>query len=125
MKKVLTVVLALGFLAAFSGPDVAQQKDTQKSAPAGEETKQPSTAAKNSAHATEQVMTGKVTEVNAKAKSFTVTAKGKLFTFSAAKLKVPLPKVGAIIDITYTQSNPNAPLVVGSIALNSSRSNVY
>jgi hypothetical protein len=123
MKKVLTVIFALAALAVFSGPAMAQQKDTQKSQPAGEETKQPSAAAKNSGHATEKVMTGKVTEVNAKAKSFTVKAKGKMFTFSAAKLKVPLPEVGAIIDITYTQSNPNAPLE--SIALNSSRSNVY
>ena len=123
MKKVLTVVLALGVLTAFSGFAVAQQKDTQKSAPASVETKQPSATARNSGHATEQLMTGKVTEVNAKAKSFTVMAKGKLFTFSAAKLKVPLPKVGAIIDITYTQGNPNAPLE--SISLNSSRSNIY
>lgn len=55
-----------------------------------------------------ELRTGKVTQVNDKAKTFTVMAKGKAVTFSAAKLKA-LPTVGAIIDITYTE-NPGGPM---------------
>ena len=100
MKNVLTVTLALVALAAFSYPAVAQQKETPKSPPTGAATTQPSPAARTSAHATEQLMTGKVIKVDAKAKNFTVISKGKQFTFSAAKLKGPLPEVGKIIDIS-------------------------
>jgi hypothetical protein len=63
-----------------------------------------------------------VTLVDEGAKTFTVMAKGKPFTFDASELKA-LPKVGEIIDITYTQTTPGGPMK--SINLNSSRSNVY
>lgn len=122
MKRLLTVTLALVSLAAFSDFAVAQQKDTQKSPPTSIETKQPLAAAKNSAHATEKLMTGKVTEVNNQAKTFTVMAKGKAVVFSAAKLS-KLPTVGEIVDITYTETPGGGPLE--SINLNSSRSNIY
>jgi hypothetical protein len=46
----------------------------------------------------------------------------KEVTFSAAELKAPLPKVGEIIDITYTRTTGG---LMKSINLNSSRSNVY
>lgn len=124
MKKVLTVTLALVALAAFSDSAVAQQKGTQNSPPTGVETKQPSAAPNNSAHATEK-MTGKVTKLDEKAKTFTVMANGEEVTFSAAGLKAPLPKVGAIIDITYTRA-PGGRLECNSItdSHNSTRSNV-
>jgi hypothetical protein len=123
MKNGLTVTLTLVALTALFNPAFAQQKETPKSPPAGAATTQPSAAAKNSGHATEQLMTGKVITVDPKAKSFTVISKGKQFTFSAAELKAPLPEVGKIIDIKYHQTTPGGPLK--SIALNSSRSNVY
>jgi hypothetical protein len=121
MKKVVTVTLALVALAAFADPAVAQQKGTQKSPPTGVETKQSLAAAKNSAHATEKVMSGKVTEVNNQAKTFTAMANGKEVVFSAATLS-KLPTVGEILDITYT-GPPGGPFK--SISLNSSRSNIY
>ena len=65
-------------------------------------------------------MTGKVTQVNEKANTFTVIAKGKPFTFGSKLLKVR-PMVGAIIDITYTE-NPGGPMEATN--LNSSRSNI-
>lgn len=122
MRKVLIVTLAVVSVVVFSVSAVAQEKETQKSPPMGTETKEPLAAAKNSGHATEQLMTGKVTQVDEKANTFTVMAKGKEVIFSAGKLKA-LPKVGAIVDITYTQTTPGGPLE--SINLNSSRSNVY
>jgi hypothetical protein len=136
MKSVLTAILAFAALVAFSGPTVAQQQSTQKTKQP-EPTKQPvsleATTVKGSKSnsdnrstqdkASPLVMTGKVTAVDPKAKTFTVTAKGKQFTFSAAELKGPLPEVGKILDITYTQATPGGTLK--SIALNSSRSNIY
>jgi len=123
MKSVLTATLALVALAAFSDPAFAQQKETPKSPPTGVATTQPATGEKRIDKPSPQLMTGKVIKVDAKAKSFTVSSKGKQFTFSAAELKGPLPEVGKIIDITYHQTTPGGPLK--SIALNSSRSNVY
>jgi hypothetical protein len=63
----------------------------------------------------------KVTQANDKDKTFTVMSKGKSVTFSAAKLRA-LPKVGEIIDITYTQ-NPGRPMAATTI--NTSKSNTY
>jgi hypothetical protein len=123
MKSVLSATVALAALALFSDPAFAEQKETSKNPPTAAATTQPSAAAKNSAHATEQVMTGKVIKVDAVAKTFTVTSKGKQFTFSAAKQKGPLPKVGSVVDITYTQPTPGGPMY--SSNLNSSRSNTF
>jgi hypothetical protein len=117
------VTLTLVTLAASSDLAVAQQKETQKSPPTGVATTQPATGEKRVDKASPQLMTGKVIKVDAKVKSFTIIAKGKQFTFSAAELKGPLPEVGKIIDVTYHQITPGEPL--RSIALNSSRSNVY
>jgi hypothetical protein len=109
MKKLLTLALALVALAVFTDPAGAQQKGTQKSPAAAVETKQPAAPAKNSAHAMETMMTGTVTQVNEKAKTFTVMANGKEVTFSAKEMRA-LPAVGDVIDITYTQT-PGGPLV--------------
>ena len=49
-------------------------------------------------------ITGKVTRVDTKAKTFTMMAEEKAMTFAAATLKAGLPKVGAMIDVTYTQA---------------------
>jgi hypothetical protein len=48
-------------------------------------------------------------------------SKGQSITFSAAKLKA-LPRVGDIIDITYTQT-PGGPMEATTI--NNSKSNNY
>ena len=68
-------------------------------------------------------MTGKVTQVNAKAQSFTVMANGKAVTFSSAKLKAPLPKVGDILDITYTQGAIGQPLEAARVTSHSNQNN--
>jgi hypothetical protein len=48
-------------------------------------------------------LTGKVTEVNAAAKTFTLTAGGKATTFSGSALPT-LPKVGDQIEVTYNST---------------------
>jgi hypothetical protein len=117
MKKLLTLALAIIALAVFAGLSIAQgaqQKDKQKNPPPSVATKPapttpPAATAKNSGHATEQVMTGTVTEVNAKAQTFTVkTAKGEQFTFSAKA--APLPKKEDQVAVTYIQTTPGGPL---------------
>lgn len=114
MKKLLTLTLALAVLATFSG--LATAATTVKGSKSKELSER--VAADK---ASPKLMTGKVTEVNNQAKTFTVMAKGKAVVFSAAKLS-KLPTVGEIIDITYTET-PDGPME--SINLNSSRSNIY
>lgn len=64
-----------------------------------------------------RVITGKVTQVNEKDKTFTVEV-----TLSAKTL-LTLPEVGKIYDITFTQTTPGGPLE--AVKLNSSKSNIY
>ena len=52
-------------------------------------------------------MTGQLTQVSEKAKTFTVMAKGQAVTFTVANLT--LPKVGEIIEIAYTEI-PGGPM---------------
>jgi hypothetical protein len=117
MKKLLTLALALIALAVFTGLSVgqgAQQKDKQKSPPKSAETKPapttpPAPTAKNSAHATEQVMTGTVTKVDEKAQTFIIkTTSGEQFTFSAKE--IPPPKKDEQVDVTYIQQTPGGLL---------------
>ena len=86
--------------------------------------KQPATGEKKAVDkASPKLMTGKVLQVNAQAKTFTVITAidegGKQFTFNAGK--VTLPKRGDIIDITYTEPPGGGPLYTENH--NSSRSN--
>jgi uncharacterized protein YdeI (BOF family) len=122
MKKLLTLALAIVALAVFTSLSVgqgAQQKDKQKSPPTSGATKPaptspPAATARNSAHATEQVMTGTVTKVNEKAQIFTLkTANGEQFTFSVKKA-FPLKKEEQV-DVTYIQKTPGGPLEATSV----------
>ena len=102
-------------LAIVAGPALAQPK-------AGEKTLLPGVERKTVDKASPQLMTGKVTRVDDAAKTFTVTAKGKSVTFGAAKVR-SLPKIGEIVDITYTDTGGTGPLEATN--LNSSKSNAY
>jgi hypothetical protein len=106
MKQWITLALTFTLLMALASPGAAQQKAGETEKPgalkggaAGMSAPRPSSPS---------LMTGKVTGVNGAAKTFTVMAKGTAVTFTAAKLKV-LPKVGEIVDITYT-GIPGGPL---------------
>ena len=102
-------------LVVVAGPALAQPK-------AGEKTLLPGAERKAVDKASPKLMTGKVTQVDPAARTFTVTAKGKPVTFSAAKVK-SLPKVDEIVDITYTDTGGTGPLE--AVNLNSSKSNIY
>lgn len=121
MKNALTAALVFVTLAAFSGPAFAGQKETPKTPPPGAAATQTSAPARNSGHATEQLMTGKVVKVDAKTRSFTVISKGKEVTFSAEKLSA-LPKVGEILDISYSQTPGER---IKATTINTSKSNHY
>lgn len=111
MKKLLTLTLVLAILTMSTGLATAQATD--RSTVGG---------TSNRGKPTKEQMTAKVMEVNSQAKTFTVTAKGKTVVFSGANLST-LPKVGQVVDITYTQAAGGGPLT--SITFNESRSNVY
>ena len=111
MKKLLSLILAVAMLPTSFGLVAAETTDK-------------STASGASARGkpTKEQMTGKVMEVNNQTKTFTVTAKGKMVVFSGATLP-KLPRVGDVVDITYTETPGGGPLT--SINLNSSKSNSY
>lgn len=64
------------------------------------------------------LVTGKVTKVSEKDKTFAVEV-----TFSAKNLNAPLPEVGKIIDVTFNPTTPGGPLEATTI--NGSKSNNY
>jgi hypothetical protein len=111
MKKLLTLALALIVLIAFTGLSVAQKAEQRK----------PTVGEKRIDKPSPKLMTGKVIQVNEKEKTFTVVAKGKEYKFVFQKIEA-LPKIGEIIDVTYTE-NPGGPMEATN--LNSSRSNIY
>ena len=111
MKKLLSLTLAVAMLTTLIGHATAQKNDSP-----------PTSNTSNRGKPTKEQLTGKVTEVNNQAKTFTVTAKGKAVVFSGANL-AKLPKVGEVVDITYTETPGGGPL--NSINPNSSKSNIY
>ncbi len=104
MQMLSTVALAIA-LAAISGVCAAQQR--------GEEMRRVDKASPN-------LMTGKVTQVNAKARTFTMTARGKSVTFSAAQVTT-LPAIGDVVDVTFVVT-PGG--VMEASNLNLSKSNI-
>ncbi len=111
MKKLLALALALAVLATFSG--LATAATTVKSAKSLGDNR---VAADK---ASPKLIAGKVTQVNPTAKTFTVQTTNGLVTFNAATLPA-LPTVGAMIDITATQT-PDGTMKATTI--NASKSN--
>ena len=65
------------------------------------------------------MMTGRVTQVDANAKTFTLVAKGKQHTFVVNNFKA-LPKVGDVVDVAYTGTTGGA---MQATTVKSSKSN--
>jgi hypothetical protein len=103
MKKLSTLALCIGLVFIVAGVSVAQER-LDKSTPI-----------------LMRQMTGKVTKVDASAKTFTVIANGKEVTFKASKLPA-LPKVGEIVSLTFADDGGPGPMEATN--LNSSKSNV-
>jgi len=136
MKRWLTFTLTLAVLMTFTklaaeqkaanpkspatGPTQYSQDSLRKGVPPTTPPPPPPRPFDPKGH---KLMTGKVTQVNPTAKTFTVMAKGKSVTFIAqAPGELTLPKVGQILDITYTQT-PGGPMK--AITINNSKSNNY
>jgi len=119
-------VMADGKQLTFSGaklkdvPRVGETIDvTYTQSPGGpmEATTVKSSKSNSSDRGAADKLTGRV--LSQQGRNFTVMANGKTVTFSGAKLK-DLPKVGDIVDITYTQS-PGGPMEATTVK--SSKSN--
>jgi hypothetical protein len=111
MKKLLSLALAVAMLSTLFGLATAQTIDKSTT---------DSTSARGKP--TKEQMTGKVMDVNNQTKTFTVTVKGKAVVFSGANL-AKLPRVGDVVDITYTETPGGGPLT--SVDLKTSRSTNY
>jgi len=114
MKKLLTLALALAVLATFSGLATAAT-----SVRSGKSNSSERVAADK---ASPKLMTGKVTQVNPTAKTFTVQTTNGLVTFNAATLPA-LPKVGEMVDITATPT-PAGPMNATTVRSSKSNSNL-
>ena len=104
MKILSTVALAIA-LVTIPGLCTAQQRAEQM---------------RQVDNASPKLMTGKVTQVDTKAKSFTIMDRGKSVTFSAAELRT-LPAKGDMVDVTYIVT-PGGSFKASN--LNLSKSNV-
>ena len=113
--KTLTGVIALMLALMFGASSVVVAAEKAKPAPATPA--QERTGSKPPAG--EKLMTGKVTQV--KDGTFTVVAKGKEYTFVFQKIEA-LPKIGDIIDVTYTETPSGAKKVT---TINTSKSNTF
>jgi hypothetical protein len=109
---------------ALGGPDTAtRQQRGLTPTPGGTEAEARGKPTKDqrgheATHVVQQ-MTGKVIRLSGS--TFAVLSGGKEVTLSAAKLKA-LPKVGQILDVTYTQT-PGGPLEATTVT--TSKSNSY
>lgn len=91
--KILMSLIALMVATLFGVNDGAAQKAASPPAPGVE--KYADKASPN------LMMTGRVAQVDGNTKTFTIVAKGKQHTFVANNFKT-LPKVGEVVDVTYT-----------------------
>lgn len=106
--KTLTGVIALMLALLFGASNVAV---------AAEKAASPAAEKKTDKASSELMMTGKVTKAGGN--SFTIMAKGKQHIFVANNFKT-LPKVGEIVDVTYT-GTPGGPMQATTVK--SSKSN--
>jgi hypothetical protein len=101
MKKVLTLTLALALVAvasvSWAATSLNSFPDMQK--------QPPETMNSNLNSSRSNVYRVTVTQVYVNDKIFDVEA-----TFSGTNLTVPLPGIGNIIDVTYTQPTPGGPM---------------
>ena len=121
MKTLPNLVLALVVLAFLPGLGAAQQQGVEKSQSTDVKRKQPATgervADKASPNLVTGKLTGKVTEADPKAKVLTVMAHGRAITFSAATL-TRLPKIGEMVDVSFTLKPDELPLATSTVASN-------
>jgi uncharacterized protein YxeA len=112
MKKLLAFILGVAVLATLGGLVTAKAASSVKSSKSN-----------TSDRAAVDKITGKVLQVDQKARTFTLKAKGKEYKFLFPKGGAQ-PKVGVVLEVTYTGALGGTE-PAQSINLNSSRSNIY
>jgi len=124
MKKLLNLAFALAVLAVLPGLGAAQQQGVEKSQSTDLTRKQPATGEKvvdkGSPNLVTGKLTGKVTEADPKARVLTVMTQGRAITFSAARLS-KLPKIGEMVDVSFTLKPDELPLATSTAAPNANQ----
>jgi hypothetical protein len=110
--KPSTLALTIAALAVLGAASATAQQP-----PGGK----PAVEAKSIDKASPKKITGKVTHVDDKSRSFTVTANGREQRFSLGAAAT-MPKAGDVVDVTYTVGSDGAMMAIN---LNSSKSNAY
>ncbi len=113
MKTSLTLILGIAVLATLGGLATAEPTTVKGS----------KSNADNRVAASLKLITGKVSQVDPKTRTYTLQAKGKEYKFAFPKAGMQ-PKVGAVVNVTYTGTLSGSE-PCESINLNSSKSNIY
>lgn len=114
MKTLPMLVSTLAVLVTLGGLGIANAATTVKGSKSNSDAREAAPA---------KSVTGKVTQVDAKTKTFVLTAKGNDYKFTWPK-GGGQPKVGAVLDVTYT-GTLGGPGACDAINLNTSRSNAF
>ena len=112
MKTSLTLILGIAVLATLGGLATAEPTTVKGS----------KSNADNRVAASPKLITGKVSQVDPKTRTYTLQAKGKEYKFAFEGWNAA--KVGAVVDVTYTGTLSGSE-PCESINLNSSKSNIY
>lgn len=122
MTKLPNLALALVALAAIPGLGVAQQQGVDKSQSTDVKRQQPAAGERVADKASPKLvtgkLTGKVTGADPKAKVLIVMTQGRAISFSAAPL-TKLPKVGEMVDVSFTLKPDELPLATATATPNS------
>ena len=114
MKRLLVLILGIAVLATLGALGTAKATSSVKSSKSNTSDK-----------ASPKLITGKVSQVDQKTRTFTLKGKGKMpaYKFFFPKTGGP-PKVGDVVEVTYTGTLGGAEPAQAT-NLNSSRSNIY
>jgi hypothetical protein len=112
MKKLMSLILSVALLIAFSGILTAQTGTVQST------TSNPSEQVDK---ASPKQMTGKITQIDKDGQTFLIVSNGKRFRFTYGKIEWTY-KVGQIVDVSYVV-NPGGQMEATN--LNPSKSTVY
>lgn len=113
MKKLMTLILGVVFVWAFSGLLAAEQESAKST--------QSNPSEQTMEKASPKLMTGKITQIDNNGRTFMLASGGKHYRFSYEKIELA-HKLGHIVDVTYVVQ-PGGQMEATS--LNSSKSSHY
>jgi hypothetical protein len=110
MKKVMSLILGVGLVVAFSGVPAAE--------PEGGKSTASNPSQQTMEKASPKMMTGRITHVDKNAQTFLIVSDGKRYRFSYGKIDRTY-KVGQVVDVSYVV-NPSGEMEATDLNLSKS-----